>query len=123
MRIGAECYHTLKSIIKKKCFHPLIYLTVAAICIGPIMVAYDSPWEAKTSEAGSQVFGAIMMVAAMIGGACTEDSTVSPKMRAGCSGSSRARCSCHSSHDAFCDQRELRAGEPHAEMPLAEGTV
>ena len=58
----------VESAIKRTCFHPLIYITVLTICIGPIMVAYDSPWESK-SEVGSQAFGAIMMVVAMIGGA------------------------------------------------------
>jgi len=58
----------VESAIKRTCQHPLIYLTVAAICIGPIIVASQSSWEGK-SEAGSQLFGAIMMIVAMIGGA------------------------------------------------------
>lgn len=58
----------VESAIKRTCFHPLIYITVLAICIGPVMVAYDSPWDSK-SEVGSQAFGVIMMVVAMIGGA------------------------------------------------------
>jgi len=58
----------VESAIKRVCFHPLIYFTVLAICIGPVMIAYDSPWEAK-SEVGSQTFGVVMMVVAMVGGA------------------------------------------------------
>jgi len=58
----------VESIIRRKWFHPAIYVTVAAICIGPILVASGSSWE-KKSEAGSQLFGAIMMLVAMVGGA------------------------------------------------------
>jgi hypothetical protein len=58
----------VESIIRKKKFHPAIYATVASICIGPILVACQASWEAK-SEAGSQLFGAIMMLVAMVGGA------------------------------------------------------
>jgi len=58
----------VESFIKRKKFHPAIYATVAAICIGPILVASASSWKAK-SEAGSQTFGGIMMVVAMVGGA------------------------------------------------------
>lgn len=58
----------VESFIKRKKFHPAIYATVAAICIGPILVASASSWKAK-SEAGSQTFGAIMMIVAMVGGA------------------------------------------------------
>lgn len=58
----------VESIIRKKKFHPAIYATVAAICIGPVLVACQASWKAK-SEAGSQLFGAIMMLVAMIGGA------------------------------------------------------
>jgi hypothetical protein len=58
----------VESIIRRKTFHWVIYATVAAICIGPIFVACGSSWKAK-SEAGSQLYGAIMMLVAMVGGA------------------------------------------------------
>jgi len=58
----------VESIVRRKAFHPAIYVTVAAICIGPILVACQASWQGK-SEAGSQLFGAIMMIVAMIGGA------------------------------------------------------
>jgi len=58
----------VESLVRKKKFHIAIYLTVATICIGPILVASGSSWKAK-SEAGSQMFGAIMMLVAMVGGA------------------------------------------------------
>jgi drug/metabolite transporter (DMT)-like permease len=57
----------VESVIRRKKFHIAIYATVASICIGPILVASGSSWKAK-SEAGSQLFGAIMMMVAMLGG-------------------------------------------------------
>ena len=58
----------VESIIRKKKFHWAIYVTVIAICIGPVLVASGSSWEGH-SEAGSQPFGAVMMLVAMVGGA------------------------------------------------------
>jgi len=58
----------VESVLARKRFHPAIYVTVALICVGPVLVACGSSWKAK-SEAGSQTFGAIMMLVAMVGGA------------------------------------------------------
>ena len=58
----------VESIVRRKKQHTAIYATVTAICIGPILVAMASSWKAR-SEAGSQAFGATMMVVAMVGGA------------------------------------------------------
>lgn len=58
----------VESIFKRKLFHWSIYLTVAAICIGPIIVASESDWTSH-SDAGSQAFGVIMMLVATVGGA------------------------------------------------------
>jgi len=58
----------VESIIRRKKYHWAIYLSVVAICLGPILVAMQSSWEAK-SDAGSQPFGAFMMIVAVIGGA------------------------------------------------------
>uniref|UniRef100_A0A7S2JN33 EamA domain-containing protein n=1 Tax=Haptolina brevifila TaxID=156173 RepID=A0A7S2JN33_9EUKA len=60
----------VESIVRRKTFHWAIYVTVAAICVGPILVACQSSWQPKLeSAAGSQVVGAIMMLVAMVGGA------------------------------------------------------
>jgi len=58
----------VESIIRRKKYHWAIYLSVVTICLGPILVAMQSSWEAK-SDAGSQPFGAFMMIVAVIGGA------------------------------------------------------
>ena len=58
----------VESAVRKKRFHPAIYLTVVAMCIGPVLVASGSSWDAK-SAAGSQLFGSGMMLIAMLGGA------------------------------------------------------
>lgn len=58
----------VESIIRRKRFHWAIYVTVVAICVGPILVASGSSWKAK-SEAGSQTYGGVMMLLAVVGGA------------------------------------------------------
>lgn len=66
------CTVIVESLLKRKRFHPLIYATVIAICLGPIIVASQSSWVGKSdagSAAGTQLFGAIMMIVAMLGGA------------------------------------------------------
>jgi len=58
----------VESLLRRKRFHTAIYASVVAICIGPILVATTSSWEAR-SAAGSQLYGALMMILAMVGGA------------------------------------------------------
>jgi len=61
----------VESLVKGKRFHGAIYAVVLAICIGPILVTF-SPSESRLlaeSESGSQAFGVLMMVAAVVGGA------------------------------------------------------
>lgn len=58
----------VESAIKRKCFHPGIYITVISICTGPVLMAFDAPWDAD-SPVGSQLYGVIMMMVAMLGGA------------------------------------------------------
>merc|ERR1719217_303147 len=60
----------IESIIRQKRSHPAIYATVAAITIGPILVASTSSWHPEARvRGGIQRYGAVMMLLAMIGGA------------------------------------------------------
>lgn len=61
----------VESLFRGKTNHKLIYATVIGICVGPILVVAggsSKKWNAK-SPSGSQLFGMIMMLSAVVGGA------------------------------------------------------
>ena len=70
----------VESLIRRKLHHPVIYITVVALCLGPFLIVQGKQQQhevngnstataAGEDDTGSEVLGVVMMVAAVIGGA------------------------------------------------------